>query len=165
MPDIKSAAIISKRKRLILAALMTTLLLGGLVWLLSSLLKPVETGLVRVSVRDGATDAPVSGACVIIPETGGVYYTGESGETPIMELPVLYDKHYGSMLEQDYGLITILVYCEGYAPYALYFAHVEPGALRQGPNVWLFPGEGDPFCIIEGPDTDWTREFIEEFEP
>ena len=124
-----------------------------------------ETGFMRVCVHDGETDMPLAGARVVIPETGGEYETGEDGFTPVMELPVYYDEQYNDILKQDYGRITVLVYHEGYVPYALYFTHVEPNTLRRGPNVWLFRGNGSPFSIIEGPDDDWSERLIEEYRP
>lgn len=151
-----------KRSIITTAVVVIVICALALYWFSTSM---TRTGLMRVRVRDAGTDAPIVGARVIIPETGDVYLTDEQGMTPIMELPVLPDTHYNQLMEQEYGLITVLVYCEGYVPYALYFAHVEPNRLRAGPNVWLFPGEGTPFSIIEGPDEAWSERFIEEYAP
>ncbi len=152
-----------KKRGIIITAAVVIVICALALYLFSN--NMTRTGLVRVRVRDAGTDAPIAGAQVIIPETGDVCFTDEQGMTPIMELPVLLDAHYNQLMEQEYGLITILVYCEGYVPYALYFAHVEPNRLRAGPNVWLFPGEGAPFSIIEGPDEAWSQRFIEEYAP
>lgn len=151
----------------ICAIIISLLIISGVFILLFSGKKPnvQETGFMRVCVHDGETDMPICGARVVIPETGFECMTDEDGFTPVMELPVYYDEHYASFFPQDYGLITVLVYSDGYVPYALYFTHIEPNVLRRGPNVWLFPGDGAPFSIIEGPDDDWSNRLIEEYKP
>ena len=128
-------------------------------------LKQQSVGLMRVTVRDGFTDEPLEGAVVVIPETNMQYITNKEGKTELIQVPLLRDKHYSKLLKQDYGLVTVLVYCEGYAPYALFFTHVENGTMRNGPNVWLFPEPGDPFVIIEAPKGDWCNELIDMYRP
>ncbi|NLB61345.1 MAG: carboxypeptidase-like regulatory domain-containing protein [Clostridiales bacterium] len=122
-------------------------------------------GLMRVTVRDGFSDEPIEGAIVVIPETNQQYVTDKEGKTELIQVPLIRDKHHSKLLKQDYGLTTVLVYCDGYVPYALFFTHVENGTMRNGPNVWLFPEPGDPFVIIEAPKGDWCNELIEMYRP
>lgn len=154
-----------KPKRFLFAGILVFLAFSALPLLSCTFSGTHETGFMRVCVHDGETDMPIEGARVVIPETGYECKTDSDGFTPVMELPVYYDEQYSKLLSQDYGRITVLVYCEGYVPYALYFTHIEPNTLRRGPNVWLFPGDGMPFSIIEGPDDEWSERLIMEYAP
>ncbi|MEG1559863.1 MAG: hypothetical protein RRY79_01915 [Clostridia bacterium] len=119
-------------------------------------------GYMRVTVLDGFSNAPIKGARVYIPELNLTAYTDDSGKTDILKIPIKKEAHYEVLLEQDYGITTVLVYKDGYTPYGLFYAHVIAGELRKGPNIYLFPYENgsSPFIVIESPDEEWAEKLI-----
>lgn len=147
------------------------LLLGAAVLLVGILLskKPVPTGQLRVQVLDGKSEAPLSGCAVVVAETGLRALTDESGSTPVLTVPVCADERFSGVLPQTWGEVTLLVYREGYVPYALFHVQVSAGALREGPRIYLFLQDGtmedQPFSVIEGPPRDWVNALLEQFSP
>ena len=116
-------------------------------------------------VIDGRTGLPIEGAVVIIPETGKSYQTDHKGEIEAIRIPYSAKSDYDSILPKNWCEVTLLAYAEGYAPYALFYLQLQEGSLREGPVVMLFPGEQDPFSIIEGPPDWWVSELLKKFSP
>jgi len=123
----------------------------------------------QVCVVDGWTDIPIEGATVVIPEINKSFKTDSQGKTPIISVPVIADTTYQSILEKSWGEITLLVYNDGYIPYALFHVMVSENVYRDGPTILLFQkgstSSDDPFCIVEGPDTTWVYKLIEKYDP
>lgn len=121
------------------------------------------------TVVDGKSRVPVEGACVVIPETGRSYLTGRDGRTEEIRAPILRDERYDAMVKKTWGEITVLVYKDGYLPYALFDLQLRGGQLRQGPQILLYAQSdapsADPFSIIEGPDDEWAKAMLEAFRP
>ncbi len=123
----------------------------------------------RVEVVDGMTEAPVEGAKVVIPELGKAFDTDKTGMTGVIDVPFLPDKHYDEILPQPWGEITLLVYKQDYATYALFHCQVVAGQTRMGPKILLFKNSelstDQPFSIIEGPNRIWVNELIKKYQP
>ncbi|MBO4847706.1 MAG: hypothetical protein J5586_00950 [Clostridia bacterium] len=123
------------------------------------------TGSVTVSVADGFTDAPIPGARVCVPETGGVFYTGADGATCEIRLPVIPDGEYEKLLPSGIGRATVVVTAEGYTPCLLLYVRIEPGVSRGPIPVLLFPDDGTlkTFSITESPPDWWTDALAEKY--
>lgn len=126
-----------------------------------------STGRMRVRVVDGMTDTPIEGAVVVLPETGGRYYTGADGLTEVITLPCLPDERHSALLETGEGRTTVIVYAEGYAPYLLLYARVLPGKERETPTVYMFADDGTlpVFEVIEAPPMEWAERVVERYRP
>ena len=116
-------------------------------------------------VTDGRTGLPIEDAVIVIPETGSSYRTDSEGKTEIIRIPYSEKSDYDSILPKNWCEVTLLAYADGYAPYALFYLQLQEDSLRDGPVVMLFPGEQDPFSIIEGPPDWWVSELIKKFSP
>lgn len=131
--------------------------------------KAAAKGSLKIEVVDGFTDLPIEGASVIIPEINKSFITGEDGRTPLITVPVLTDSRYDETLKQGWGGISVLVYCQGYIDYALFYAHVTQGEERAAVKIYLFQegstGSSQPFSIIEGPDRQWVKEILDKYRP
>ncbi len=123
-----------------------------------------DTGFIP-KVIDGRTGSPVENAVIVIPETGGSYQTDSDGNTPPIRIPYSAESDFDSIHPKNWCEVTLLAYAEGYAPYALFYLQLQEDSLRKGPTVMLFPGDQDPFSIIEGPPESWVSELIEKFTP
>lgn len=123
----------------------------------------------RVEVVDGMTETPIEGATVVIPELGKAFDTDKTGKTGVIDVPFLPDKHYDGILPQPWGEITLLVYKQDYATYALFHCQVVAGQTRMGPKILLFKNAElsttQPFSIIEGPNRIWVNELIKKYQP
>ena len=126
-----------------------------------------SVGFMRVRVVDGMTDAPIEGAFVVLPETGGRYSTGADGLTELITLPCLPDERHDALLETGEGRTTVIAYAEGYVPYLLLYARVLPGKERETPTVYMFPDDGTlpVFEVIEAPPMDWAERVVERYRP
>ncbi|MEY8382097.1 hypothetical protein AALG83_02860 [Christensenellaceae bacterium 44-20] len=128
-----------------------------------------HSGSISPVVLDAKTQAPISGATICIPETGKNYETDESGTAGTISIPILRDTRYDEMLPKDWGEITLLVYKEGYAPYALFYLRVREKEARIGPTIYLYTTESfgleTPFSIIENPEDAWAAELIKKYRP
>lgn len=126
-------------------------------------------GSIKIEVVDGFTDLPVSGATVVIPEINKSFTTDQYGLTPLISVPVRADSRFDSMLPQDWGECSVLVYCEGYVDYALFHAHVNADRERDSIRIYLFEegatGSSRPFSIIEGPDRQWVQKMLDKYRP
>lgn len=116
-------------------------------------------------VIDGRTGLPIKDAVVVIPETGVSYKTASDGTTEVIRIPYSAKSDFDTILPKYWCEVTLLAYAEGYAPYALFYLQLQEDSLREGPTVMLFPGEQDPFSIIEGPPDRWVSDLIRKFSP
>lgn len=143
----------------VLAAVLAVLLLSH---------KSGENAWVRITVLDGFSDAPLQNATVVIPEANITCKTDTSGRTPRLAVPVLYDNHFSGIVSQPWGTVTVLVYCEGYVDYALFYAQVQPGKERGNLEILMFESSSEssrPFNIIEGPDRKWAEDVLNKYRP
>lgn len=152
------------------------LLVGALV--LASMISPdavavfgskSDTASLTVSVVEGYTETPIDGASVVVVETGKVYQTAEDGMTAQIDVPVIRDSRFDSIMQKPWGEITLIVYKEGFVPYALFYLQVLGGQTREGVKILLFE-EGqtesaEPFSIIEGPNRVWVDALVEMYRP
>ena len=167
-------------KRTLIAALSASafLLIGAviLVVLLSdgsgvSVFSFGKTGVasLTVNVVEGYTETPIEAACVVVVETGDVFMTDENGYTGLIEVPVIRDTRYDNILTKPWGEITLIIYKEGFLPYALFYLQVAQGETREGVKILLFEEgsteSGEPFSIIEGPNRVWVNTLIEMYRP
>jgi hypothetical protein len=72
-------------------------------------------------------------------------------------------------MQKQWGEITLIVYKEGFVPYALFYLQVIGGQTREGVKILLFE-EGQtesaqPFSIIEGPNRVWVDALVEMYRP
>lgn len=123
----------------------------------------------QVCVVDGWTESPIEGASVVVPEIGQTFTTDSEGKTPVITVPVIEDETYNNILEKPWGEITLIIYNDGYIPYALFHLMVCKDEYRNGPTILLFEkgstASDDPFCIVEGPDSSWVNELINKYDP
>lgn len=127
------------------------------------------TAQLTVNVLEGYTETPIKDASVVIVETGKVYQTDENGMTEKIDVPVIRDKRYDDIMQKQWGEITLIVYKEGFVPYALFYLQVVGGQTREGVKILLFE-EGQtesaqPFSIIEGPNRVWVDALVEMYRP
>lgn len=120
-------------------------------------------------VKDGMTGAAVADAVVIVPEADGQYVTGADGCTKAIRVPIVPDARFDGILQKPWGEATVLVYADGYLPYALFYLQIPPGETRSGPEILLFREEdapsAQPFSIVEGPNRAWVEALIEQYQP
>lgn len=163
------AAAITVSVLLLAGAVMLTVLLsdGGAIAALS--FNTSETAKLTVNVAEGYTEAPISGAKVVVLETGKTYTTDESGNSGIIEVPVIRDSRFDSIIPKPWGEISLIVYKEGFLPYALFYLQVAGGQTREGVKILLFENNStqstEPFSIIEGPNRVWVDELVKKFQP
>lgn len=141
---------------------------------LSSLIKarsvsapvPAAAGILQVEVVDGASEAPLKDAVIMIPELDRSFTTDSDGKAS-MELPILSDADMKKVLPQPWGEVTLIVTREGYIPYVLFHTQVWPGEIRPGPKVYMF-SEGantQPFSVVEAPQRAWVNELVKKYAP
>jgi hypothetical protein len=122
-----------------------------------------------VNVVEGYTDAPITGAKVVILDTGKTYTTDTKGDTGIIDVPVKRDTRFDSIIPKPWGEVSLIVYKDGFLPYALFYLQVVGGQTRTGVKVLLFEnnstGSSEPFSIIEGPNRAWVNELVNKFQP
>ncbi len=128
-----------------------------------------DTAQLTVNVVEGYTEAPIKDASVVVVETGKVYQTDENGMTQNINVPVIRDTRYDDIMQKQWGEITLIVYKEGFIPYALFYLQVIGGQTREGVKILLFE-EGQtestqPFSIIEGPNRVWVDALVEMYRP
>jgi hypothetical protein len=124
---------------------------------------------VTVSVVEGYTDTPIEGAKVVILETGKTYTTDANGNTEIIEVPVIRDTRFDKIIPKPWGEVSLIVYKDGFLPYALFYLQVIGGETRKGVKILLFEsgstGNPEPFSIIEGPNRLWVDELVKRYQP
>lgn len=127
-----------------------------------------EYGHMDVSVVDAYSLEPLSNAILIFPDSGARAVTDKAGRAQVFGLPIHRHREQNKLLPQPYGECTLLVYREGYIPYALFYVQMHPGRIRSGPTVYLFPvyeGAPEVITIVESPPYDWARELAEKYRP
>lgn len=128
-----------------------------------------RSGSISPIVLDAKTQAPISGATICIPELGKTYQTDESGAAGAISIPILRDTRYDEILPKDWGEVTLLVYKDGYAPYALFYLRIKEKEARTGPAIYLYTSQSfgleTPFSIIENPEDAWAAELIKKYRP
>ena len=143
---------------------------GALLLLLLAALSRTGSGTYSLDVQvvDGRTEAPLAGAAVVIAEAAGVHITGADGRTGPIAVPRALRVRMGAE-QAPWREVTVLAYCDGYYPYALFHVALYPDRARSGPRVYLFPDDGSmdgtPFVLIEAPEADWARALIEQYRP
>jgi hypothetical protein len=112
-----------------------------------------ETAALTLCVLEGYTESPIENATVVILETGKTYKTNENGLTDVIEVPVIRDTRYDAILEKPWGEISLIVYKDGFVPYALFYLQVlagQTGKHRQRRAVFHHrraePRLGKPAC-------------------
>jgi hypothetical protein len=122
-----------------------------------------------VNVVEGYSDAPITGAQVVVLETGKTYTTDSSGNTGVIDVPVIRDDRFDDIIPKPWGEVSLIVYKDGFLPYALFYLQVAGGQTRNGVKVLLFEnnstGSAEPFSIIEGPNRAWVDELVNKFQP
>jgi hypothetical protein len=128
-----------------------------------------DQGAFQLTVLDGSTKNPVKNASVVLPLTGKTYTTDAQGQSPEISVPILSDNRFDGIQKQDWGDVCVLVYADGYIPYALFDMQVEPNKRRTGPTVLIFQKgttqSDDPFNIVEAPERAWVNALVQKYEP
>ncbi len=120
----------------------------------------------RIEVLDGITNDAISGAVIVIPETGKSYQTDAAGMTEPIALPPVDSD---ASLTKPWAEASVLIYKDGYVPYALFHVNAAPGETREGPRVYLFPESSvkssQAFSVTEGPPREWVNQLVEQNKP
>ncbi len=128
-----------------------------------------ETAQLTLRVLEGYNETPIADAQVVVLETGQTYKTDQDGMTEKISVPVVRDTRYDSILEKPWGEVSLIVYKDGFMPYALFYLQVIGGQTREGVKILLFEqGSTDskePFSIIEGPNRAWVNQLVEMYRP
>lgn len=163
------AAAISVSVLLLAGAVVMTVLLsdGGAVAAMS--FGSSDKAKLTLSVMEGYDEAPIAGAKVVILETGKTYETDENGNTEAIDVPVVRDTRFDGIIPKPWGEVSLIVYKEGFLPYALFYLQVAGGETRKGVKILLFEnnstGSAEPFSIIEGPNRVWVDELVKMYQP
>ena len=91
-----------------------------------------ETAALTLRVLEGYTESPIENASVVVLETGKTYKTNEEGMTDVIEVPVIRDTRYDAILEKPWGEVSLIIYKDGFVPYALFYLQVLDGQTREG---------------------------------
>ena len=128
-----------------------------------------DTAYFSVKVVEGYSDAPLSGAQVVVVETNEVYKTGKDGMTEVIAVPAMRDTRYDEIMPKPWAEVSLIIYKDGYIPYALFYLQVMEGQTREGVKILLFEegtsGSSEPFSIIEGPNRAWVDALVEKYRP
>lgn len=128
-----------------------------------------KMGKVQFLVVDGFTEKPLEDATVVVLDTNKQYKTDKEGLTAAIEVPIVEDRRFNTIMPKTWGEINVVIYRQGYIPYALFYLEVFPDKTRKGVKILLFKeGEvssSEPFSIIEGPNRIWVKEIIEKYRP
>lgn len=153
--------------RRLFAVLLLVSALTGAFFLLQKTAAPTSCSL-NVRVIDARTETPLSGATIVVAETGKRYPTGEGGSTGRIPIPFEPLAQAGETAV-PWTEATVLAYCEGYYPYALLHVCLSEGEARDNLTLYLFPNDGSmpdtPFVLVEAPPADWSRALIERHRP
>lgn len=170
--------IFKTRKNLIAAVAVSMVLLVGAVVLGVTMnagsiaamsLNTSDTASLTVHVVEGYTESPIQDAAVVVVETGRTYHTDANGYTDVIDVPLVRDTRYDRILPKPWGEVTLIIYKEGFMPYALFYLQVIGGQTREGVKILLFEQgiteSDEPFSIIEGPNRLWVNELIKKYQP
>lgn len=175
----KYIGLINNKRNLFAAIGVSALLLIGAVVLVVSIAGPKEMSVfsfsnsgkaqLSVNVVEGYSEMPIENASVVVLETGKVYQTDANGYTQVFEVPVLRDTRFDDILSKPWGEVTLIIYKEGFMPYALFYLQVIDGQTREGVKILLFEQgvskSSEPFSIIEGPNRLWVDKLIKMYQP
>lgn len=124
----------------------------------------IVCGSLVVEVVDGRTEQPLEGCQVVVVGQAGCYTTDAQGKTAEIPVQAVRCDGFDNILPQTWGETTLIVYRDGYIPYALFHAQVQEGEVRTGPRIYLFADDGSTqgraFSVIEGPDRDWVNQLV-----
>ena len=128
-----------------------------------------DTAYFSVKVVEGYSESPLAGAKVVVVETNQVFTTDEKGMTEVIAVPASRDTRYDEILPKPWAEVSLIIYKDGYIPYALFYLQVLEDETREGVKILLFE-EGstdtsEPFSIIEGPNRTWVDELVEKYRP
>jgi hypothetical protein len=105
----------------------------------------------------------------VILETGKKYSTDAGGSTGVIDVPVIRDTRFDNIIPKPWGEVSLIVYKDGFLPYALFYLQVADGQTRSGVKILLFEdnstGSSEPFSIIEGPNRAWVNELVKRYQP
>ena len=124
-----------------------------------------QYGHMCVSVVDVYSLKPLDGATVVFPAHNILAQTDQGGLAHVYNIPVEADAEHERLLAQSFGQTTILCYCDGYHPYALFYAQVTPAHMRNGPTLYMFPETESYGCVIEAPPAEWVDALMERYRP
>ncbi len=123
----------------------------------------------EVSVVDAYTLRPLENSTIIIPESGMQAVTDANGKAKFYGIPVEKDMVLNALLPIECGRVTLLVYREGYLPFALFYTQVYENRVRNGPTNYMFPTGTESgleaITVIEAPAYEWVRELLEKNQP
>ena len=163
------AAAVTVSLMLLVGAVMMTVFLSGDNSIAAMSFGTSGNAKFTVNVVEGYTDTPVMGAKVVVLETGKTYATDEGGNTGIIEVPVVRDTRFDDIIPKPWGEVSLIVYKDGFLPYALFYLQVVGGETRSGVKILLFEnnstGNSEPFSIIEGPNRLWVDELVKRYQP
>ncbi len=168
-PKRNLAAAVTVSVLLLVGAVMMTVLLSGDDSIAVMSFGTTGNAKFTVSVVEGYTDTPIANAEVVVLETGKTYTTDANGNTGIIEVPVVRDTRYDKIIPKPWGEVSLIVYKDGFLPYALFYLQVLGGETRSGVKILLFEnnstGNSEPFSIIEGPNRLWVNELVKKYQP
>ena len=127
----------------------------------------IKQAKVRFTVVDIENNNSIYKACVCIPEANVYYYTDNNGNTPLIEIPVIYNSYYDNLCCRDFGEISVIVYKEGYVDFIMLNLVVKENQTRD--NIKLLMYKKDAYSpnytsIVETPDNDWIQNLIDKYK-
>jgi hypothetical protein len=154
---------------LLVGALLLAVLLPGADGTAVFSLGKTGSAKLTLNVVEGFNETPIADATIIVVDTGDVYHTDENGMTDVMEVPFVRDTRYDKVLPKPWGEVSLIIYKNGYVPYALFYLQVLEGETREGVKILLFENDSaqstEPFSIIEGPNRIWVDALVEKYQP
>ena len=163
------AAAVGVSAFLLIGAVILIALMSGNGSIAAMSLGKTGTASFTVNVVEGYTDSPVKGAKVVIIETGKTFTTGPDGNTEVITVPYVRDTRFDSIIPKPWGEVSLIVYKEGFLPYALFYLQVSEDQTRKGVKILLFENNStkssEPFSIIEGPNRAWVDELVKMYQP
>lgn len=156
------------RKRRLLPTLLCAAGLAALGLVMYFAVTGGEYGHMDVTVVDAYTLEPLGDAQLVFPDTGITATTDEMGRAQVYGIPVRRHREQNRLLPQPFGECTLLVYREGYIPYALFYVQVPSGRIRNGPTIYLFPEYPEApgvVTVVESPPDEWAEKLMEKYRP
>jgi len=152
--------------QLLILALLCLVALSFLLFLVK---KGPAAGHLTLTVLDAYSLQPVENAFVCLPESNRSMQTGQNGTAVFRSIPIEKESVPRRIPTKEYGETTILVYAEGYLPFALFHAQVFPEKMRNGPTLYLFPNDTEDGIrvvpMIESPSEEWVEKLLEQYKP
>lgn len=122
-------------------------------------------GHLQIYVMDAYDLTPLKGATVVLPEFGMQNCSDENGNVVFENVPCKKNEALERLIPVNFGQTTILCYCSGYEPYALFYAEIRENRMREGLTLYLFPNSENSGCMIEAPPEEWVNELLRRYEP